>query len=290
MSRFLLLLAMFGTAVAACAGNVLWIESENTMGVHRSKGIEAGEDGDRIIPVPWTALWSVGTNAAQQVSVSNLVLDAGLVRGADRMKYFDGPDQVFKVWLRGTSTWGYLEDAHWKWPVSGSGLDAETTRLARGQALWLRATDGDAVYLIGQSSTNAPVSVMATDNPYNHEAELFTDSFAVNPCDTDVDLVGMVFNAVEGDQINVVTPTGSVLYWYRVPTGGGDAAWCTLGKTYETMTTPWGASVTVEKLGYTACGSIPVPYGSGVWYSCTPDATHNPPPEIRWHHQEEFRK
>lgn len=290
MSRILLSLAFFAAAFAATAENVLWIESENTMGVHRSKGIEAGEDSDRIIPVPWTALWSVGTNAAQQMSVSNLVLDTGLVQGADRMKYFDGPDQVFKVWLRGTSTWGYLEDAHWKSSQAGETLDAETTRLARGQALWLRATGGGDVYLIGQSSTNAPVSVMAADNPYNAEAQLFTESFTVNPCDTDVDLVGMVFNAVAGDQINVVTPTGSVLYWYRVPTGGGDAAWCTLGMTKETVTTPWGASVEVEKLGYVKSETLPVPYGAGVWYSCVTNALHSPPPEIRWRHQEEFRQ
>ena len=58
MNRFLLLLTTLGTAFAACAGNVLWIESENTMGVHRSKGESAGYERDRVIPVPWTRLWS----------------------------------------------------------------------------------------------------------------------------------------------------------------------------------------------------------------------------------------
>ena len=290
MIRLLLSLTVFAAAFVVTAENVLWIESENTMGVHRSKGIEAGEDGDRIIPVPWSALWSVGTNAASRTTMSNLVSVAELVSGRDRIKYFEGDGQVFKVWQWSGQTWGYLEDAHWKSSQAGETLDAETTFLDRGRGLWLRAGNGGDIYLIGQSSTNAPVSVMAADNPYNAEAQLFTESFTVNPCDTDVDLLGMVFNAVAGDEINVVSPTNSLLYWYRVPTGGGDAAWCTLGMTKETVTTPWGVNVEVERLGYVKSETLPVPFGAGVWYSCVTNALHSPPPEIRWHHQEEFRK
>ena len=291
MNRFLLLLTMFGVMLAACAGDVLWIESENTMGVHRSKGAEAGANNDRVIPVPWTRLWTPECGSTNNVSLSNLVSAANLAIEEDRIKYFDTTEQVFKVWMRYDSAWYYLEDGHWKDRERNLGdLSSDTTFLDRGCGLWLRAKNGGDVYLIGQSTTNAPVSVMAAENPYAADAQLFTENFVVNPCDTEVDLAPMIANAVVGDEINVVSPTNSLLYWYRVPTGGGNAAWCTLGMTKETMETPWGASVEVEKLGYVACETLPVPYGAGVWYSCVTNAVHNPPPEIRWHHQEEFRK
>ena len=293
MSRFLLLLAMFGAAVVASAENVLWIESENTMGVHRSKGDEAGANSDRIVPVPWTSLWTPECGSTNSVSLSNLVSAANLAIEEDRIKYFDTTEQVFKVWQWYYLGWGYLEDGHWKNRVRNANeLSSDTTFLDRGRGLWLRAKVGGDVYLIGQSTTNAPVSVMAAENPYAADAKLFTENFAVNPCDTDVDLVAgeMLKNAVVGDEINVVSPTNSLLYWYRVPTDGGEAAWCTLGMTKVMTTTPWGVTVEVEKLGYTKCETLPVPYGAGVWYSCVTNAVHNPPPEIRWHHQEEFRK
>ena len=295
MSRFLLSLALLVAAFAATAENVLWIESENTMGVHRSKASEADSNGDRIIPVPWSALWSVGTNAVLRTTMSNLVSVAGLASGGDRIKYFDGDGQVFKVWQWSGRTWGYLEDAHWKSSQAGEALDAETTFLDRGRGLWLRVGNGGDVYLIGQSSTNAPVSVMAAENPYNAEAQLFTESFAVNPCDTDVDLleatdgVPMLANAVVGDELNVVTPTNSALYWYQVPVGGTEPAWCTLGKTIQQVEVFWGV-IDVEVIGYKACERLPVPFGAGVWYSCVTNAVHSPLPTIRWHHQEEFRR
>ena len=291
MNRFLLLLTMFGATFAACAGDVLWIESENTMGVHRSKGDEAGANNDRVIPVPWTRLWTPECGSTNSVTLSNLVSVAKLAVEEDRIKYFDTTGQVFKVWMRYDSAWYYLEDGHWKDRERNLGdLSSDTTFLDRGRGLWLRAKDGGDVYLIGQSTTNAPVTVMAAENPYAADAKLFTENFVVNPCDTDVDLAPMIANAAVGDEINVVSPTNSLLYWYRVPTGGGDVAWCTLGMTKETMTTPWGASVEVEKLGYVKCETLPVPYGAGVWYSCVTNAVHNPPPEIRWRHQEEFRR
>ena len=291
MNRVLLLLTMFGAAIAVCAGDVLWIESENTMGVHRSKAAEAGTNKDRVIPVPWTRLWTPECGSTNCVSLSNLVSAAKLAIEEDRIKYFDATEQVFKVWTRIDSSWGYLTDAHWRSNTSNPGdLSSDTTLLDRGRGLWLRAKDGGDVYLVGQSTTNAPVSVLAAENPYAADAQLFTENFAVNPCDTEVDLVPMIANAVVGDEINVVSPTNSLLYWYRVPTGGGNAAWCTLGMTKETMTTPWGASVVVEKLGYVKSETLSVPYGAGVWYSCATNALHDPPPAIRWRHQEEFRR
>ena len=290
MSRSLILLTILAPVFAAAGENVLWLESENTMGVHRSKGEEACENGDRILPVPWMRLWSSGTASPDRMTMARLVSKANLTGEGERIKYFDTEGQVFKVWQWGGSEWGYIEDAHWRTSRAGTGgLSADTTLLGRGLGLWLRVPYGD-VYLIGQSSTNAPVSVMAAENPYATDANLFTENFVVNPCDTDVDLLPMVRNAVVGDEINVVTPTGSLLYWYRVPTAGGTATWCTLGMTKETRTTPWGASVEVEVLGYKACEELPVPYGAGVWYSCVTNAVHVPPPEIRWHHQEEFRQ
>ena len=293
MRRLPFLLAFLVAAFAAMSGNVLWLESENTMGVHRSKGDEAGVNSDRVIPVPWTRLWTPECGSTNCVSLSNLVSAAKLAVEEDRIKYFDTTEQVFKVWMRYDSAWYHLEDGHWKNRERNANvLSSDTTFLDRGRGLWLRAKDGGNVYLIGQSTTNAPVSVMAAENPYAADAKLFTENFAVNPCDTDVDLVAgeMLKYAVVGDEINVVSPTNSLLYRYREPTGGGDAAWCTLGMTKETLTTPWGASVEVEKLGYVQCETLPVPYGAGVWYSCVTNAVHNPPPEIRWHHQEEFRK
>ena len=293
MSRFLLLLTMLGAAFAASAENVLWIESENTMGVHRSKGAEAGNKSDRIIPVPWTRLWTSETASTNCVTMSNLVSAAELTPGEDYIKYFDTTDQVFKVWQWGGSTWGYIEDMHWKSKVeSGNILSSDTTLLERGCGLWLRVKEGGDVYLIGQSTTNAAVSTMDAENPYAEDAKLFTENFVVNPCDTDVDLLPMVTHAVIGDEINVTTSTNSLLYWYRVPTGGEDAAWCTLGKTIEEREAPWNPNIKikVEVLGYKKCATLPVPYGAGVWYSCVTNATHNPPPAIRWHHPEEFRK
>ena len=239
MSRHLLSLAFLVSTFAATAENVLWIESENTMGVHRSKGSEADSNGDRIIPVPWTSLWSVGANEVSRTTMSNLVSVASLASGSDRIKYFDGDGQVFKVWQWSGRTWGYLEDAHWLSSQAGERLTAEATFLDRGRGLWLRVGNGGDVYLIGQSSTNAPVSVMAAENPYDAQAQLFTESFVANPCDTDVDLLEapdgapMLANAVVGDELNVVTSTDSSLYWYQVPVGGTEPTWCTLGKTIQ---------------------------------------------------------
>ena len=293
MRCLLLMLTLVGAVFAATAENVLWIESENTMGVHRSKGDEAGMNADRIIPVPWTRLWSRDRGSTEPMTLSNLVSVARLARDADRIKYFEEAEQVFKVWTWYDPSWGYLVDAHWRENMPKSGdRSADTTCLERGRGLWLRAVNGADAYLIGQSSTNAAVSVLAAENPYAEDAKLFTENFVVNPCDTDVDLVkdGMVVNAVVGDEVNVVTPMSSFLYWYRVPTGGVKPAWCTLDVTKETVTTPWGATVEVEKLAYVKCEMLPVPYGAGVWYSCVTNAVHNPPPEIRWRHQEEFRR
>ena len=300
ISRATIVACVLFSAFAASAENVLWIESENTMGVHRSKETEAGAAGGRIIPVPWTRLWTPECGSTNCVSLSNLVSVAKLSAASDdRIKYFDTTEQVFKLWQWGDSTWGYIEDRHWRDEDTTKGataLQSDTTFLGRGRGLWLNVLGGGDVYLIGQSSTNAPVSVMSAENPYEHHEHVdagntFTENFVVNPCDTDVDLLELgLTNAKIGDEINVVTPTNSLLYWYRVPTAGGSAAWCTFGMTKETKTTPWGASVTVEKLGYVRSETLPVPYGAGVWYSCVTNTTHNPPLEIRWHHQEEFRK
>ena len=295
MNRFLLLLTMFGATLAARAGDVLWIESENTMGVHRSKGTEAGSDKDRIIPVPWTRLWTPEAASTNCVTMSNLVSVANLSAASDAIKYFDTTDQVFKVWQWGGKTWGYIEDMHWRENAGADSLSSDTTLLERGYGLWLRVKDGGDVYLLGQSSTNAPVSTMAIDNNYDHPFEQYTENFVVNPCDTDVDLLEvtngmqMVSNAVLDDEINVVTPTNSVLYWYKTPKGGSEAAWCTLEKTTTTVTMPWGP-VKVTSLDYQACAHLPVPFGACVWYSCTTNNPHSQPPVIRWHHQEEFRK
>ena len=298
--RLGILCALLGAAFAASAENVLWIESENTMGVHRSKETEAGAAGGRVIPVPWTRLWTPECGSTNCVSLSNLVSVAKLPADLsnDRIKYFDTTEQVFKLWTWHGSGWGYIEDRHWRDDDTRPGeteLLEDTTFLDRGRGLWLNVLGGGDVYLIGQSSTNAPVSVMSAENPYgNHDhvdaGNTFTENFVVNPCDTDVDLLPMVTNAVIGDEINVTTPTNSLLYWYRNPTDGGGAAWCTLKMTKVTTTAPWGAFVTVEKLGYVKSETLSVPYGAGVWYSCVTNTTHNPPPEIRWGHQEEFRK
>ena len=301
MNRFLLLLTMLGAAFAASAENVLWIESENTMGVHRSKETEAGTAGGRIIPVPWTRLWTPGCGSTNCVTLSNLVSVAKLPAdlSEDRIKYFDTTEQVFKLWTWHGSGWGYIEDRHCRDNDTSPGetaLSEDTTFLDRGRGLWLNVLGGGDVYLIGQSSTNAPVSVMSAENPYGEHDHVdagntFTENFVVNPCDTDVDLLELgLTNAKIGDEINVVTPTNSLLYWYRVPTTGGDAAWCTFGMTKEPKVMPSGKEVFVEKLAYSKCAELPVPYGAGVWYSCVTNTTHNPPPEIRWRHQEEFRK
>ena len=299
MSRYLLLLTMLGAAFAASAENVLWIESENTMGVHRSKETEAGAAGGRIIPVPWTRLWTPECGSTNCVSLSNLVSVAKLsAANDDRIKYFDTTEQVFKLWTWHGSGWGYLQDRHWRddETYDETGLQDGTTFLGRGRGLWLNVLGGGDVYLIGQSSTNAPASVMSAENPYEHHETVdagntFTENFVVNPCDTDVDLLQLgLANAVVGDEINVVTPTNSLLYWYRVPTAGGDAAWCTFGMTKMPKVMPSGKEVFIEKLAYSKCAALPVPYGAGVWYSCVTNTVHSSPPEIRWHHQEEFRK
>lgn len=300
MSRFLLLLTMLGAAFAVSAENVLWIESENTMGVHRSKETEAGAAGGRIIPVPWTRLWTPECGSTNCVTMSNLVSVAKLPADLsnDRIKYFDTTEQVFKLWTWHGSGWGYIEDRHWRDGATEgeTALLEDTSFLDRGLGLWLNVLGGGDVYLIGQSSTNAPVSVISAENPYGrHEhvdaGNTFTENFVVNPCDTDVDLLQLgLANAKVGDEINVVTPTNSVLYWYRNPEGETSPAWCTFGMTRVAKTMPTGKVLWIEKLAYTECETLPVPYGAGVWYSCVTNTTHIPPPEIRWHHQEEFRK
>ena len=62
--------------------------------------------------------------------MSNLVSIAKLTPGGDYIKYFDTTEQVFKVWKRGDSTWGYIEDTHWKSSLEKtSAMSADTTPL-----------------------------------------------------------------------------------------------------------------------------------------------------------------
>lgn len=259
-----------------CLGTCVWgksifIESENTMGVHRIEG----KEGNQVIPVPWTTLGTPDVEPVTPITISNLVSVADMSGfNEDKMKSFNKDHQVFDGWVWTIYMWSYPTIV---W--SDFRLEADKTPIDRGEALWLELHKDMDVYLIGQASTNAPVSklVSGTENRL--------ENFLANPYDIEVDILDRIDGAVRGDVINVVTTTNSVMYWYEKPEASVSSlplAWCTLEMITVIEPMPWGDEE-FEVLAYVPCSQLMIPPNSGVWYTSQKTASvRETQPKIRW--------
>lgn len=262
-------LAVIGVCFGLGAASVT-LESENVMGVHRIEG----KAGNQIVPVPWTVLGSPDTNPVERVTISNLISVADLTMAKDGLKSFNGEDQLFEAWL-----WAG-EDLGWLFPPvarSSEHLVADQAYLDRGAALWMNLSKDQDVYLIGQASTNAPVSQLASST------EAVRLSFLANPYDREIDLLGRVEGAIVGDKLTVVKGTETTLFLYAVPPGGGDAVWGRDKLVAKTVTLPFGGTTTMTVTEFVPCeaGEMTLGVDAGLWYECAKgDAERSP--KFRW--------
>lgn len=262
-------LAVVGACFGLGAASVT-LESENVMGVHRIEG----KVGNQIVPVPWTVLGSPDTNPVERVTISNLISVADLTMAKDGLKSFNGEDQLFDAWI-----WAG-EDRGWRFlPVVGQSkhLVADQAYLDRGAALWMNLSKDQDIYLIGQASTNAPVSQLASST------EAVRLSFLANPYDREIDLLGRVEGAIVGDTLTVVKGTETTLYRYAQPADGGEAVWGRDKLVQKTVPLPFGGTTTTTVTEFTPCvvGEMMLPADAGLWYECAKgDVVRSP--KLKW--------
>ena len=249
MKHVLLSLALFAS-VAVFADE---IESSNVIGV-----LPVTSSAKRtIVSVPWCAM-SATDNAA--IQVSNIVKTANLTVD-DTIHYFDGT--AFQTWkLAADATTGikYWQSVN---QVSADGVVTETPSsaelaVARGAAIML-IRNGDLTqpfYLYGQVGSGEVTTEITARG--TSESPVYT---LVAPCaTTNVNLCasGILQNAVDGDEINVIKESGASTSYTRK-----DDAW----KRYKYADGSWQ---------WVAAESVTVPKGMGFWYVSKSNSGSNP--------------
>ncbi len=203
---------------------------------------------------PWNSQ-TVGTEAALDVSVSDVANPNSGISGGDMILAYDAESQDFNAWARSQT-----KADEWNALLALRGVsvaEAATNRFAPGQAFWLvRSAPGDYIYLIGRY-TGDQYSAAITGG--TGEDPGFT--MVANPTMADVALNDLVFEAgspAAGDRIVVQDAAGFQRAYVR---NAANSEWGrhVSAKSGDAVTQTWDNDDTV-------------PSGTGFWYVRTDDS------------------